>query len=70
MKLERGEGEEEEEWEERKGGTLACRVAFVFKIFWRGTNERREERGQGELEGDEEREGKRQDGWGKLLMGF
>lgn len=30
-------GEKEGEWEEREGGTHG--VAFVFMIFWWGTNE-------------------------------
>lgn len=34
---------------ERKGGTLACEVAFVVGIFWRSTDERKEE---GEQEGE------------------
>lgn len=29
-----------------KRGTLACGVAFVFKICWRGANERKEDGGQ------------------------
>lgn len=32
----RRNGRREERW-----GVLACEVAFVFKIFWRGANERK-----------------------------
>lgn len=49
---------------------LACGVAFVFKIIWRGANERKEERGQGgSLRQGEGGKSEMGGGW-ELLMGF
>lgn len=50
---------------------LVCEVAFVFKIFWRGSNERREEREQGGARERKGKAGKEQDGWGvRVADGF